>query len=176
VNPVNISVDGIVCASAVPIDDGETKTVACNHYGRVVRLNTNNPSPAFMTICEFEVMVRNEKQVRSEKQACSRTKSRLLITESAGTNGALGAGLGQFSSAWSADAKIILEWGSGSYISFRSAHNVNPFVDRPGTRLRAKNEPATKAGGKYNNTLIHLSDFATSDANLESWVTSAGGG
>jgi len=56
-----------------------------------------------------------------------------------------------------------LEWGSGEFISFKSAKN--PFVARKGTTT----------GAKADNTLIPLSDFATSDAKLNSWVTAASG-
>jgi len=97
---------------------------------------------------------------------CSKT----LTTESAGVTGALSAGLGQFSSEWSSDATIILEWGTDSYISFKSA--TNPFIDRPTT---AGCLTGSDTGCKSDNTLIDLTDVTTSDANLNSWILAGGG-
>merc|ERR1711959_202233 len=54
-NPFDVLVDGSACASDVSISQGETKVVACEGYGQVIRVKTNKTG--VLTICEFGVEI-----------------------------------------------------------------------------------------------------------------------
>jgi len=88
-----------------------------------------------------------------------------VADEPAGKKGLYGgdAALSTLASQWEDGAKMRIEWGSSSFIEFLPASD--PFVARP-----------TQCNGQKScNILITLSEFSTSDSNLQSWVSSAGG-
>ena len=95
-----------------------------------------------------------------------------------GTTGAAtldaSTGLSAFASEYESDVLIRIEWGTGSYIQFKSP-NGNPFIAKPGHSSGAtttiNGNTLTTNGAK----LFELTEFTTSDSSLAGWVSTAGG-